>query len=95
MKVSEFLGKRVLDTNAKEIGKVSDVDLMPKEGTIDSITISTGDILRNKNFEIKPSDISQVGDYVLLNLELSNIKEVVEEEEAEESPKKRITLGKE
>ena len=53
MRVSEFLGKKVLDRNAMEIGKVSDVDLMPKEGIINSFTVSTGDIWpRNKNFEI-------------------------------------------
>ncbi len=100
MQVSEFRGKKVLDNNAVEIGKVSDIDLMPKEGTITSITVSTGDMwLRNKNFQIKPEDINQIGDYVLLNLEGSSIEEIEEEEkEVEEEkpkPKKRITLGKE
>jgi sporulation protein YlmC with PRC-barrel domain len=95
LKVSEFLGKKVLDKNAVEIGKVSDVDLLPKEGLINSITVSTGDMwLRNKNFEIKSADINQIGDYVLLNLEGSSIKEIVEEkEEKEENPKKtRLSL---
>ena len=69
MKVSELMGRKVLDKNAMEIGKVSDVDLMPKEGIINTITISTGEMwVRNKTFEIKPSDIQQVGDYILLNL---------------------------
>jgi sporulation protein YlmC with PRC-barrel domain len=99
MKVSEFLGKKVLDKNAMEIGKVSDVDLMPKEGTISSITVSTGDMwLRNKNFEIKPAEISRIGDYVILNLEGSSIETIVEEKEeeetSEEKPKKRLTLTK-
>lgn len=98
MQVSEFLGKRVLDKNAMEIGKISDVDLMPKEGLINSITVSTGDVwLRNKNFKIKPTDINQIGDYVLLNLEGSSIEEMVEEEKEtkEEKPKTRLTLTKE
>lgn len=97
MQVSEFLGKKVLDKNAMEIGKVSDLDLMPKEGIINSITVSTGDMwLRNKNFEIKPSDINQIGDYILLNFEGSSIEEIVEEETEPESeaPKKRLTLTK-
>jgi len=97
MQVSEFLGKKVLDKNAIEIGKVSDVDLMPKEGIINSITVSTGDMwLRNKNFEIKPSDINQIGDYILLNLEGSSIEEIIDEEKEPESeaPKKRLTLTK-
>ena len=97
MQVSEFLGKKVLDKNAVEIGKVSDVDLMPKEGIINSITVSTGDMwLRNKNFEIKSSDIDQIGDYILLNLEGSSIEEIIEEETETESEasKKRLTLTK-
>lgn len=95
MQVSEFVGKRVLDKNAMEIGKISEVDLMPKEGKINSITVSTGEMwLRNKNFEIKPDDITQIGDYVILNLEGDQIEEIVEEEQ-EESPKKtRLTITK-
>ncbi|MDI6724575.1 MAG: PRC-barrel domain-containing protein [Methanobacterium sp.] len=92
MQVSEFLGKKVLDKNAVEIGKVTDLDVMPKEGVINSITVSTGEMWRNKNFEFKPEDISQIGDYLLLNIELSSIEEIVEEEE--EKPKKRLTLTK-
>jgi len=92
MQVSEFLGKKVLDKNAVEIGKVTDLDVMPKEGIINSITVSTGEMWRNKNFDFKPEDISQIGDYLLLNIELSSIEEIVEEEE--EKPKKRLTLTK-
>lgn len=94
MQVSDFLGKKVLDKNAMEIGKVSDVDLMPKEGVINSITISTGELwIRNKSFEVKPENIAQIGDYVVLNLEELEIEKIVEDEE-EETPKKRITLTK-
>jgi len=95
MKVSEFMGRRVLDKNAMEIGKVSDVDLTPKEGTINAITVSTGDVwLRNKTFEIKPSDIRQVGDYLLLNLEEAEIEGIVKEEEEKTPEKTRLTLTK-
>ncbi len=94
MKVSEFVGKKVLDKNAMEIGKVSDVDLMPKEGVINSISISTGELwIRNKSFEVKSEDIDQIGDYVVLNLEESEIEKIVEDED-EEVPKKRVTLTK-
>lgn len=96
MKVSEFIGKKVLDKNAMEIGKVSDIDILPKEGLINSITVSTGDIWpRNKNFEIKPEDINQIGDYLLLNIEGSSIEEIVEEKketEGESLKKTRLTL---
>jgi sporulation protein YlmC with PRC-barrel domain len=99
MKVSELLGIKVLDKNAMEVGKVSDVDLMPKEGIISAITVSTGEMwLRNKTFEIKPSDIDQTGDYLILNLEESEIEGIVEEKEEKEekvSEKTRLTLKKE
>lgn len=94
MQVSDFLGKKVLDKNAMEIGKVSDVDLMPKEGVINGITISTGELwIRNKSFEVKPENIAQIGDYVVLNLQESEIEEIVKDEE-EEVPKKKVTLTK-
>lgn len=94
MQVSEFLGKKVLDKNAVEIGKVSDVDLMPKEGVINSIMVSTGELLRNKTFEIKPEDITQIGDYMLLNLEGAEIEEMIQEEKEDNPKKTRLTLTK-
>ncbi len=95
MKVSELMGRRVLDKNAMEIGRVSDVDLMPKEGLINTITISTGEVwVRNRTFEIKPSDIQQVGDYLVLNLEETGIEGIFEEEE-KVPEKTRLTLTKE
>ncbi|MGB9980345.1 PRC-barrel domain-containing protein [Methanobacterium sp.] len=96
MKVSELMGRRVLDKNAMEIGKVAEVDLMPKEGIINTITISTGEVwVRNKTFEIKPSDIQQVGDYIILNLEEYEIEGIVEQEEEKAPEKTRLTLTKE
>ncbi len=93
MRVSEFLGKKVLDKNAIEIGKVTDLDLMPEKGIIDTIFVSTGEMFgRNKNFEFKPDDISRIGDYLILKIEMSMIEEMIPEEE--EKPKKRIKLDK-
>jgi len=70
MNVSEFLGTRVLDKNAVEIGKVSDMYINPIEGKIEIITISTGEFgIRKKDIEIKPDEISVLGDYLLLNIE--------------------------
>lgn len=96
MKVSDLIGTKVLDKNAMEIGKVSDVELMPKEGIINTITISTGEMwLRNKTFEIKPSNIQQIGDYLILNLEEAEIEGIVKEEEESTPEKTRLTLSKE
>lgn len=95
--MSELLGKKVVDKNAIEIGKISDIELIPKKGLFESLTISTGDMwLRNKNFVIKPSDINQIGDYVLLNLEIASVKEIVEEEKEKEVKKRtRLEIDKE
>ena len=69
MKVSEFLGTKVLDKNAVEIGKVSDMYIDPINGIINIITISTGEFgIRKKDIEIKPNDISVLGDYLILNI---------------------------
>jgi len=77
MKVSEFLGTRVLDKNALEIGKVSDMLINPEEGLINIITISTGEFgIRKKDIEIEPDKISVLGDYMLLNIEKADIDDV-------------------
>lgn len=75
MKVSEFLGTRVLDKNALEIGKVTDMLIDPIEGTIKSITLSTGEFgIRKKDKEIKTRDIAVLGDYLLLNIEKDDLE---------------------
>ncbi|MBZ2165837.1 PRC-barrel domain-containing protein [Methanobacterium spitsbergense] len=74
MKVSEFLGTKVLDKNAVEIGKVSDMIVDPLAGQINIITISAGEFgIRKKDIEIKPNEIAVLGDYLLLNIEKSDI----------------------
>lgn len=75
MKVSEFLGRKVLDKKAIEIGKVSDLDMQPKEGIITDITISTSNFSINRQeIGIKTKDIDQVGDYILLKVENSELE---------------------
>ncbi len=74
MKVSEFLGTRVLDKNAFEIGKVSDMFIDPVEGIINIITISANEFgIRKKDIEIKPDEIDVLGEYLLLNIEKEDI----------------------
>ncbi|HMK53874.1 MAG TPA: PRC-barrel domain-containing protein [Methanobacteriaceae archaeon] len=91
MKVSEFLGKRVLDKKAVEIGKVSDIDVDAILGAVGTITISSGDFSLSKNeFEIKNQDIDQVGDYVLLKIEKAELE--IRSESAQNSEKKKLKL---
>lgn len=90
MKVTDFLGTRVVDNKANEIGKVSDVIIEPLEATIKGIQISTGEFgLRRTDLMVTPSEIKEVGDYVLLNVDKSEIKGV---DESSEEERKTINL---
>lgn len=81
MKVTEFLGTRVVDKKAMEIGKVSDVIIEPKNAEIMGIQISTGEFgIRKTDLYITPSEIEDVGDYILLNIEKSQIRGVKDTE---------------
>lgn len=69
MKVTEFLGKKVIDKNAMEIGKISDMEIDLSKGSINTVTISKSDIaLKQKTFIVSVEDIGSVGDYVILAL---------------------------
>ncbi|HEY0196357.1 MAG TPA: PRC-barrel domain-containing protein [Methanobacterium sp.] len=86
MKVTDFLGRRVVDRKAIEIGKVSDVIIEPAEAVLTGIVISTGEFgLRRTDLFITPSEIEEVGDYVLLKVKKSEIKGVKEEEKEEKA----------
>jgi len=77
MKITDFLGIRVVDKKAIEIGKVSDVIIDPSKAEIQGIQISTGEFgLRRTDLYVIPSEIKEVGDYLLLNIEKSQIKGV-------------------
>ena len=81
MKVTEFLGTRVVDKKAMEIGKVSDVIIEPTKAQIQGIQISTGEFgLRKTDLYVTPAEIEDVGDYVLLNIEKSQIRGVKDSE---------------
>jgi len=81
MKVTEFLGLKVLDKNAMEIGKVSDLEVDPEEGLIKSLIISKGELsLKQRTFIVDMESVSRVGDYVVL---------AIAADEAEEAPKRR------
>lgn len=82
MKISELIGKKVLDDNANEIGKIQDIDINLKENTISEITINPNELsLRKVNFKITPEMVSEVGDYLLLNISKSEISKDNESKE--------------
>ncbi|MGA2677541.1 MAG: PRC-barrel domain-containing protein [Methanobacterium sp.] len=90
MKVTEFLGRRVVDKKAMEIGKISDLIIEPKESIITGIQISTGEFgLRRTDLFITPDDIDEIGDYILLKVSKDEIKGVGEKEKEEKNPQEK------
>ncbi len=83
MKVTDIIGKKVLDGEANEMGKIQDIDVDLKENMINAITISTNEIsLRRVTFDITTDMISEIGDYMLLNIPKSEI--IKNEKDSEE-----------
>ena len=87
MKTSKIIGKKVLDCNANDVGKVQDVDIDIKSNNINEIIINSGELsLRKVNIEVTPDMIAQVGDYLLLNVSKSEITA----EQSKENPDAEI-----
>ena len=93
MKIKEFLGMLVLDSNANEVGKIVDAEFDKETGKLTKIGISLRkNILSSSVIEVDFDDIKSIGDYVLLNIDIDKeaiikekeAKEEVAEEEAEE-----------
>jgi sporulation protein YlmC with PRC-barrel domain len=74
MKVSEFIGMKVIDIEAKEIGKIEDLAVAMKKCMVEQIFISTGSTLNKKYFAVKEDDIAAIGDYVQLKLDGSALE---------------------
>lgn len=82
MQIKDFLGTIVLDKNAYEVGKVSNVEFDPANGKMDEITLTLQKNLFSKyELVISFDDIATIGAYVILNKEIP--KEEVEEVDAE------------
>ena len=67
MKATDILGKKVIDKNAFEIGKVSDLDVDAEKWTIIGIYISSG--ILGSDLRVDINDVEKVGDYVTLRIE--------------------------
>ena len=82
MKITELIGKKVLDAN--EIGKINDIDINLKENDISKVIINPNELsLRKTTFEITTEMISEIGDYLLLNVSKS---EITKDNESKEVP---------
>lgn len=65
MNTKELLGKRVLDENADEIGKVADMDFNIQKGLINSIVVKAG---LTKKYHISLDKIGRIGDDIMLKI---------------------------
>lgn len=77
MKASEFIGMKVLDKEANEVGKVAEITILFKECLLDKIFISIGSALNKKFLVVVDDDIAEVGDYLQLKLNKQEIEEQV------------------
>lgn len=65
MNAKELIGREVIDSEAKYIGTVKDVELDLKKWTVTAIIVKTG-FIRKK--QVLSGDIDRVGDKVILKV---------------------------
>ncbi len=74
MKVGDFIGMKVIDIGAKDVGKVEDVTVSLKESLFNQIFISTGSPLKKKFFTVQKEDLAAIGDFVQLKLDENELE---------------------
>ncbi len=84
MKASEFIGMKVLDKEANEVGKVAEIAIIFKKCLVDKIFISIGSALSKKYLVIVDDDIAEVGDYLQLKIDKVGIDEQVKVDKIED-----------
>ncbi|MGZ7160121.1 MAG: PRC-barrel domain-containing protein [Methanobacterium sp.] len=76
MKASEFIGMKVLNKEANEVGKIADLAMNLKKCLVDKIIIVEGGTLSKKYFAVTQDDLAEIGDYVQLKLEKEAMNDV-------------------
>ena len=85
MRAKQFFGITVLDKKVKEVGKVEDVDIDTETGSVTTLVISLQKgLLSNDSIEVDFDKIDTIGEYILLNTEISKEEEAEEAEEETE-----------
>lgn len=72
MRMKRIFGMKVVDKRGLEVGKVNDAEFDPESFAILHIEVKSG--LRRK-YKVKPGWIASIGEYVLLNVEKSEVVE--------------------
>lgn len=73
MRTKELLGREVLDSSAKTIGKVIDVDFDMHQGVVNRLIVKAGAL---KQYEIDFEQITAIGDRVILKLSENQLKRI-------------------
>lgn len=82
MRAKQLFGITVLDNKVKAVGKVEDVEIDTETGAVTTLIISLNKgILSNDSIEVEFDKIQTIGDYILLNSEISTEEEETEEAE--------------
>ena len=84
MKASEFIGMKVLDKEANEVGKVAEIAVVFEKCLLNKIFISVGSALNKKYLVIVNDDIAEVGDYLQLKIDREGIDEQVKVDKIDE-----------
>ena len=71
MKMTELIGKEVMDSEAKVIGYVKDIEIDLKKWGITGLVVKTGFI---KRLTVPAGDIDKIGDKVVLKVTLDKAR---------------------
>lgn len=67
MKVNDLIGKKALDKNVMEIGKISEISFDKNTYELSKIYVSTGNAISKKYFTLTADKIMAIGDFVQVN----------------------------
>lgn len=90
MKVSDFVGMKVIDIGAKEVGKVEDLAVFLKKSVVKQIFISTGSTLNKKYFSVQKEDLAAIGDFVQLKLDENGLENKIKVDKIDDSVAKEL-----
>jgi len=82
MRVKSIIGMFVLDKEAKEMGKVVDIEFDENNGKFTKLIISLKkNLISTDEIEVNFDDINTIGDYILLNISIPEKVEAIEIED--------------
>ncbi|RAP52183.1 MAG: hypothetical protein BZ137_09100 [Methanosphaera sp. rholeuAM130] len=90
MKTNEIVGKKIIDKNVKEVGKIAEMTFDTKTFKLTGIYGSTGNPISKKYHDFKATDIMAIGDYLQVNV----TKEELMENSLDKIPKSEGTNAK-